>query len=117
MYKVLLGDYEQRQKQLMLENAELKKVLQQMKKEMISIISPKKARAKDKLDDSLGPVRIFSSGDYLNFRSAGDYLNFRSSMFCDGVLGLSMWRSWTTRFASPAPQLAACIDHFACTAV
>lgn len=56
MYKVLLGDYEQRQKQLMLENAELKKVLQQMKKEMISILSPQKPRAKDKFDDSLGPV-------------------------------------------------------------
>ncbi|KAM5147941.1 afadin- and alpha-actinin-binding protein isoform 1-T1 [Mantella aurantiaca] len=55
MYKVLLGDYEQRQKQLMLENAELKKVLQQMKKEMISILSPKKLKAKDKLEDSLGP--------------------------------------------------------------
>ncbi|XP_073449733.1 afadin- and alpha-actinin-binding protein isoform X2 [Aquarana catesbeiana] len=56
MYKVLLGDYEQRQKQLMLENAELKKVLQQMKKEMISILSPQKPRAKDKLEDSLGPA-------------------------------------------------------------
>ncbi|XP_072275676.1 afadin- and alpha-actinin-binding protein [Pyxicephalus adspersus] len=56
MYKVLLSDYEQRQKQLMLENAELKKVLQQMKKEMISILSPKKSKMKDRLDDSLGPV-------------------------------------------------------------
>ncbi|XP_071983002.1 afadin- and alpha-actinin-binding protein isoform X1 [Engystomops pustulosus] len=56
MYKVLLSDYEQRQKQLMLENAELKKVLQQMKKEMISIISPQKPKAKEKLEDSLGPV-------------------------------------------------------------
>lgn len=61
MYKVLLGDYEQRQKQLMLENAELKKVLQQMKKEMISILSPQKQRAKDRLEDSLGPVRILNS--------------------------------------------------------
>ncbi|CAI9545579.1 unnamed protein product [Staurois parvus] len=56
MYKVLLSDYEQRQKQLMLENAELKKVLQQMKKEMISILSPQKPSAKHKLDDSLGPA-------------------------------------------------------------
>lgn len=56
MYKVLLGDYEQRQKQLMLENAELKKVLQQMKKEMISILSPQKPKTKEKLEDSLGPV-------------------------------------------------------------
>lgn len=56
MYKVLLGDYEQRQKQLMMENAELKKVLQQMKKEMISILSPQKPKSKEKLEDSLGPV-------------------------------------------------------------
>ena len=35
MYKILLNDYEYRQKQILMENAELKKVLQQMKKEMI----------------------------------------------------------------------------------
>lgn len=40
MYKSLLSDYEATQKSLMLENAELKKVLQQMKKEMIHILSP-----------------------------------------------------------------------------
>ncbi|XP_075038107.1 afadin- and alpha-actinin-binding protein isoform X2 [Mixophyes fleayi] len=56
MYKVLLCDYEQRQKQLMVENAELKKVLQQMKKEMISILSPQKPKTKEKADDILGPV-------------------------------------------------------------
>ncbi|KAE8609390.1 hypothetical protein XENTR_v10011796 [Xenopus tropicalis] len=54
MYRVLLNDYEQRQKQLMVENAELKKVLQQMKKEMISILSQRKT--KEKLDDSIGTV-------------------------------------------------------------
>lgn len=41
MYKSLLSDYEASQKSLMLENAELKKVLQQMKKEMIHILSPR----------------------------------------------------------------------------
>ncbi|XP_034558525.1 synovial sarcoma, X breakpoint 2 interacting protein a [Notolabrus celidotus] len=41
MYKSLLSDYEATQKSLMLENAELKKVLQQMKKEMIHILSPR----------------------------------------------------------------------------
>ncbi|XP_044158111.1 afadin- and alpha-actinin-binding protein [Bufo gargarizans] len=56
MYKVLLSDYEQRQKQLMLENAELKKVLQQMKKEMISVLSPQKPQTKERLEDSLGPA-------------------------------------------------------------
>ncbi|KAM9322039.1 synovial sarcoma, X breakpoint 2 interacting protein a isoform 1-T2 [Pholidichthys leucotaenia] len=40
MYKSLLNDYEVSQKSLMLENAELKKVLQQMKKEMMHILSP-----------------------------------------------------------------------------
>ncbi|XP_068427084.1 synovial sarcoma, X breakpoint 2 interacting protein a [Clinocottus analis] len=41
MYKSLLNDYEVSQRSLMLENAELKKVLQQMKKEMIYILSPR----------------------------------------------------------------------------
>ncbi|XP_053549136.1 afadin- and alpha-actinin-binding protein [Bombina bombina] len=56
MYRVLLNDYEQRHKRLMLENAELKKVLQQMKKEMISILSPKKQKTKEKAEDSFGTV-------------------------------------------------------------
>ncbi|XP_029309532.1 synovial sarcoma, X breakpoint 2 interacting protein a [Cottoperca gobio] len=41
MYKSLLNDYEVSQRSLLLENAELKKVLQQMKKEMIHILSPR----------------------------------------------------------------------------
>ncbi|XP_015210604.1 synovial sarcoma, X breakpoint 2 interacting protein a isoform X2 [Lepisosteus oculatus] len=53
MYKTLLSDYECRQKDLMGENAELKKVLQQMKKEMMSILSPKKLNLKEKVEDSL----------------------------------------------------------------
>ncbi|XP_010779224.1 synovial sarcoma, X breakpoint 2 interacting protein a [Notothenia coriiceps] len=44
MYKSLLNDYEVSQRSLMLENAELKKVLQQMKKEMIHILSPRPIR-------------------------------------------------------------------------
>lgn len=40
MYQSLLSDYEASQRSLMLENAELKKVMQQMKKEMIHILSP-----------------------------------------------------------------------------
>ncbi|XP_061587132.1 synovial sarcoma, X breakpoint 2 interacting protein a [Cololabis saira] len=43
MYKSLLGDYEASQRALMLENAELKKVLQQMKKEMVHILSPRES--------------------------------------------------------------------------
>ncbi|XP_027729722.1 afadin- and alpha-actinin-binding protein isoform X2 [Vombatus ursinus] len=56
MYKVLLSDYEQRQKQILLENAELKKVLQQMKKEMISLLTPQKQKPKEKTEDIPGTV-------------------------------------------------------------
>ncbi|XP_039666581.1 afadin- and alpha-actinin-binding protein-like isoform X2 [Perca fluviatilis] len=47
MYKTLLSDYDLRQRELLLENAELKKVLQQMKKDMVSILSSKKPTLKD----------------------------------------------------------------------
>lgn len=47
MYKTLLSDYDTRQKELLQENAELNKVLQQMKKEMVSILRSKKATLKD----------------------------------------------------------------------
>nr|XP_004653708.1 afadin- and alpha-actinin-binding protein isoform X2 [Jaculus jaculus] len=55
MYKILLNDYEYRQKQILMENAELKKVLQQMKKEMISLLSPQKKKPREK-DDGTGTV-------------------------------------------------------------
>ncbi|XP_029970697.1 synovial sarcoma, X breakpoint 2 interacting protein a [Salarias fasciatus] len=54
MFKSLLSDYEASQRALMLENAELKKVLQQMKKEMIHILSPRQPAARGaSADDSL----------------------------------------------------------------
>uniref|UniRef100_A0A8C7H5T6 Synovial sarcoma, X breakpoint 2 interacting protein a n=1 Tax=Oncorhynchus kisutch TaxID=8019 RepID=A0A8C7H5T6_ONCKI len=54
MYKSLLSDYEGRQRALMLENVELKKVLQQMKWEMVSILSPRKSCSRgDCAEDSL----------------------------------------------------------------
>uniref|UniRef100_A0ABM5G8M3 Afadin- and alpha-actinin-binding protein isoform X1 n=1 Tax=Pogona vitticeps TaxID=103695 RepID=A0ABM5G8M3_9SAUR len=56
MYKALLNDYEQRQKQLLVENAELKKLLQQMKKEIISLLPPQKQKPKEKTEDSNGTV-------------------------------------------------------------
>ncbi|KAJ8408506.1 hypothetical protein AAFF_G00259200 [Aldrovandia affinis] len=57
MYKTLLNDYENRQKDLMMENAELKKVLQQMKKEMVSILSQRKHNLKgEKFEDSIEQV-------------------------------------------------------------
>lgn len=59
MYKSLLSDYEASQKSLMLENAELKKVLQQMKKEMMHILSPRQARGAS-ADDSHEQVFLTS---------------------------------------------------------
>lgn len=41
MYKTLLNDYDNRQRELLLENAELKKVLEIMKKDMVSILKTK----------------------------------------------------------------------------
>lgn len=53
MYKSLLSDYEASQRSLMLENAELKKVLQQMKKEMMHILSQRQPSARGaSVDDS-----------------------------------------------------------------
>ncbi|XP_055359559.1 synovial sarcoma, X breakpoint 2 interacting protein a isoform X2 [Betta splendens] len=46
MYKSLLSDYEASQKALMVENAELKKVLQQMKKEIMHILSTRQSPIK-----------------------------------------------------------------------
>ncbi|XP_059358505.1 synovial sarcoma, X breakpoint 2 interacting protein a isoform X2 [Carassius carassius] len=54
MYRALLSDYETRQRSLMMENSELKKVLQLMKKDMITILSPKKPCVKpEPADDSI----------------------------------------------------------------
>ncbi|XP_063350797.1 afadin- and alpha-actinin-binding protein-like [Pelmatolapia mariae] len=53
MYKTLLSNYDARQRELVLENAELRKVLQQMKKDMVSILSSRKPAAKsDKREHS-----------------------------------------------------------------
>lgn len=46
MYKSLLSDYEASQRALMLENTELKKVLQQMKKEIMHILSSRQSSTK-----------------------------------------------------------------------
>lgn len=59
MYKSLLSDYEASQQSLMLENSELKKVLQQMKKDMIHILSPRQASNRGtRADDSQEQVFI-----------------------------------------------------------
>ncbi|XP_013927828.1 PREDICTED: afadin- and alpha-actinin-binding protein [Thamnophis sirtalis] len=56
MFKTLLNEYEQRQKQLLVENAELKKLLQQMKKEIISLLPSQKQMPKEKIEDNTGPI-------------------------------------------------------------
>uniref|UniRef100_A0ACB8F359 Afadin- and alpha-actinin-binding protein n=1 Tax=Sphaerodactylus townsendi TaxID=933632 RepID=A0ACB8F359_9SAUR len=56
MYKALLNEYEQRQKQLLVENAELKKLLQQMKKEIISLLPPQKQKPRERAEDGSGTV-------------------------------------------------------------
>ncbi len=42
MYKTLLNEFDNRQRELMVENIELKKVLQQMKREMVGVLNSKK---------------------------------------------------------------------------
>ncbi|XP_078416795.1 synovial sarcoma, X breakpoint 2 interacting protein a isoform X2 [Cetorhinus maximus] len=54
MYKSLISNYERHHKELMVENIELKQVLQQMKKDMMSILSRKKQRPKEHVEDSSG---------------------------------------------------------------
>uniref|UniRef100_A0A147B0F0 Afadin-and alpha-actinin-binding protein n=1 Tax=Fundulus heteroclitus TaxID=8078 RepID=A0A147B0F0_FUNHE len=56
MYKTLLDDYEASRKALILENAELKKVLQQMKKEMMHILSPQQQHISGDAADGLEQV-------------------------------------------------------------
>lgn len=46
MYKTLLSDYDSRQRELALENAELKMVLHQMKKEIAAILKSRKRSLK-----------------------------------------------------------------------
>ncbi|XP_015225430.1 PREDICTED: afadin- and alpha-actinin-binding protein-like [Cyprinodon variegatus] len=64
MYKTLLSDYETSQKALIMENAELKKVLQQMKKEMIHILTPRHQPASGAAaDDSQEQVELDEERD------------------------------------------------------
>lgn len=53
MYKTLLNDYDNRQRELLQENAELKKVLQHMKKDIVSILKSKKTSSKSNKSDTL----------------------------------------------------------------
>lgn len=51
LFKTLLSDYEARQRELLLENAELNKVLEQMKGEMTSILGSNKSALTGDDDD------------------------------------------------------------------
>lgn len=46
MYKTLLSDYDARQRDLVLENAELRRVLHQVKNDMVSLLRLKKLTQK-----------------------------------------------------------------------
>lgn len=82
MYKSLLSDYEASQRSLMLENSELKKVLQQMKKDMIHILSPRQASNRGACaDDSQEQVFThFYNGIKMNL-----------NMFIQGLDGPKAW--------------------------
>ncbi|XP_038649570.1 afadin- and alpha-actinin-binding protein-like isoform X2 [Scyliorhinus canicula] len=54
MYKSLMNNYERHHKELMVENIELKQVLQQMKKDMMSILNRRKQRPKEHVEDCSG---------------------------------------------------------------
>ncbi|XP_072366434.1 synovial sarcoma, X breakpoint 2 interacting protein a isoform X3 [Scyliorhinus torazame] len=54
MYKSLMNNYERHHKELMVENIELKQVLQQMKKDMMSILNRRKQRPKEHMEDCSG---------------------------------------------------------------
>ncbi|XP_061883842.1 afadin- and alpha-actinin-binding protein-like isoform X3 [Entelurus aequoreus] len=71
MYKTLLGDYESRQRDLLLENAELRKVLKHMKKDMALILTSRKSSAKgDRHDD--GAIEQADSEEEEAFESSKD---------------------------------------------
>ena len=78
MYRTLLSDYDSRQKDLLLENAELKKVLQQMKRDMMTILRSKKPTPKRETHEdcagqvghvSFHPPPAFFSFNYSTFHS------------------------------------------------
>ncbi|XP_067369966.1 afadin- and alpha-actinin-binding protein-like isoform X2 [Channa argus] len=67
MYKTLLSDYDTRQRELVLENAELRKVLQQMKKDIVSILNSKKPLLKgDKSEDGFIQAELEEDEEIFN---------------------------------------------------
>lgn len=59
MYKTLLNEFDNRQRELMMENIELKKVLQQMKREMMAVLNSMSiCRREEKQSNPVDQVRL-----------------------------------------------------------
>ncbi len=57
MYKTLLNEFDNRQRELMVENIELKKVLQQMKREMVGVLNSKMSQKEEKQSNDMDQVQ------------------------------------------------------------
>ncbi|XP_076009568.1 afadin- and alpha-actinin-binding protein-like isoform X2 [Genypterus blacodes] len=69
MYKTLLSDYDSRQRELLLENAELRKVLQQMKRDMVTILRTRKQAGRGEMHED-GNMQADSEEDEEVFDSS-----------------------------------------------
>lgn len=59
MYRTLLNEFDNRQREIMQENIELKKVLQQMKREMVGLLNSKKTcKKEEKQSNNMDQVRL-----------------------------------------------------------
>ncbi|MED6260897.1 hypothetical protein ATANTOWER_030962 [Ataeniobius toweri] len=74
MYRTLLSDYDMRQRELVLENAELRTVMQQMKKEMVSILKSRKLALKGEKQELNGVQAISDDEDEEVFDSSKESL-------------------------------------------
>ncbi|KAM4739524.1 afadin- and alpha-actinin-binding protein-like isoform 1-T4 [Anableps anableps] len=75
MYRTLLSDYDMRQRELVLENAELRKVMQQMKKEMVSILKSRKLALKGENYELIGVQAASDDEDDEVFDSSKETLD------------------------------------------
>ncbi|XP_029905968.1 afadin- and alpha-actinin-binding protein-like isoform X1 [Myripristis murdjan] len=69
MYKTLLSDYDNRQRELVLENTELRKVLQQMKRDIVTILSSRKPTPKGEKNED-GIIQVDSEEEEEVFDSS-----------------------------------------------
>uniref|UniRef100_A0A8C2DYZ3 Synovial sarcoma, X breakpoint 2 interacting protein b n=1 Tax=Cyprinus carpio TaxID=7962 RepID=A0A8C2DYZ3_CYPCA len=64
MYKTLLNEFDNRQRELMVENIELKKVLQQMKREMVGVLNSKEmSQKKEKQSNDIDQSTLQTNSD------------------------------------------------------